>query len=124
MSNDIGIGMNGKDVKAEFISPEAVAEQRAAEAAAKPRQSPVFEIRVMSRLAGTTEPLHHIKIWADGYIEGLGKIAERCPVIVENRIPYLIDQVMQPLRDYLQDVDAGLDEISRPQPDAQREGDA
>ena len=122
MSNGIP-PMNGKDVKAEFTSPQAIAEQRAAEDASQPREAPVFEIRIMSRLAGTTEPLHHIKIWADGYIEGLNKIADRAPVLVDNRIPMLLDQVMQPLREYVHDTDQAIDKLATPQ-DAPREAGA
>jgi hypothetical protein len=117
--------MNGAPVRDKlFTSVEALIEKDQADRAAAPREAPVFEIRIMSRLAGTNEPLHHIKIWADGYVEGLGKIAGRAPVLIENRFPMLLDQVLQPFKEVIQETESAIEALSAPpNPDAVREGE-
>jgi hypothetical protein len=107
--------MNGAPVRDKlFTSVEALIEKDQADRAAAPREAPVFEIRIMSRLAGTNEPLHHIKIWADG----------RAPVLIENRFPMLLDQVLQPFKEVIQETESAIEALSAPpNPDAVREGE-
>lgn len=105
--------MNGAHVR------EALESEREPAPKERREEEPVFEIRVMSRLAGLANPvLHHLKIWGDGYCEGLESIAQGNPVRIDNRIPMLLDVIVQPLREYVEDVNAAINKLAPQEEDA------
>lgn len=73
---------------------------------------PIFEIVIPSTLA-VGMPLHHFKIWGDGKIEGFENLGNR-KAIVTNRFPMMLDEIMQPVRDWVQDVNDAIDVLATP----------
>jgi hypothetical protein len=105
---------NGHDLGPAVVSAQAVAEQQQAEQQAK--MDPLFEVIIPSALAGVAEPAYHFKMWGDGTSEGFEKLAAsgNRQVQVINRFPLMVEVIVQPLREYLQDIDAQLDAIAPP----------
>lgn len=76
------------------------------------RGEPIFEIVIPSALA-VGMPLHHFKVWGDGHIEGFENLGNR-KAIVTNRFPMMLDDLMQPVRDWVQDVGDAIDRLATP----------
>lgn len=78
------------------------------------RDDPIFEVIIPSTIAVGT-PLFHFKVWGDGYIEGFERLNGGTP-IVHNRFPLMIDMLLQPIKDWVQDVDQQLDQLAPKEP--------
>jgi hypothetical protein len=87
------------------------------------RGEPVFEVIIPSTLVGVNVPLHHFKFWADGWVEGFEGVAPQKSVIVVNRFPMAIANIMAPLREYVEQVEAMNAELAKPQGNVQRQAD-
>jgi hypothetical protein len=77
-----------------------------------PRGEPVFEVVVPSSLAGVTEPVYHFRIWGDGQVSGFEKLGDVKRMLVMNRFPLMVEQLIEPLRNYVADVDAEIERIA------------
>lgn len=77
------------------------------------RGEPIFEVVIRSAIALET-PKHHLKIWGDGYMEGFEGLGASFTVV--NRYPLMMDQVVQPLRDWVEDMDRALDALAPREP--------
>lgn len=75
---------------------------------------PIFEVIIPNSIA-VGVPLYHFKIWGDGHIEGFEKLGGG-KALVHNRFPLLMDQVVQPLRDWVEDMNRALDELGPREP--------
>ena len=96
--------MNGKDLGPSAVSAAQMlgldeADRAAAEELAP---APIIEIMVHSSLwvpGHVDAPIHHLKIWSDGTLEGFEKLCRGNKLMVINRAPQLMQQVLQPFAD-------------------------
>lgn len=75
------------------------------------RGEPVFEVIIQSSLVGCA-PLHHLKIWGDGHMEGFESLANGNAITIANRFPMMLEQVITPIRDYVEDVVLEIDRLA------------
>lgn len=107
---------NGHELGPDFLDAAQMAAKDEADRASQRESEPVLEILIPSNLIGVREPAHHLKIWPDGKIEGFEKLVppgKRMGMV--NRIPALINTLAQPMRDYLEDIDAFLNMLNAQQ---------
>lgn len=70
---------------------------------------PVFEVVIRSAIA-VEEPKYRFRIWGDGRIEGFEGLGASAEVI--NRFPLMLDQLLQPVKDWVEDVDRAIDDLA------------
>lgn len=105
--------MNGSTIKADFFDPQATkpADATSPQVPMPEVVQPIFEVIVPSSLAGVM-PLHHFKLWADGKIDGFESVATSKRIVVINRVPQLLETLVQPLRAYAEDVGQLVDTLA------------
>ena len=72
---------------------------------------PLFEVIIPSSLEGAP-PLHHFKFWGDGTVEGFEGLAAHKKMLVLNRVPMLLDSLANPLRGYVAELNAQIDQLA------------